>query len=401
MTKKFAYLSGAPRVTIKSHAENAAARNHILGVSDAIRNQGYQAEFYILGDRLRKAYSKKGSEKRLKSGKIIRLISDLLRLYFRFSNRKIALRDLSSDLDFCYERFGLFQSIGIAFKKRGIFWILETNAVLSEESSQESKTSYMNKLAAKMEKRAYESCDLLVCVTEKLKSSVVSKFDIDPEKILVMRNAIDPSNYNNVIENSSYQSNSKKLKIMYLGSLTPWCRLELLFEAIGSSGNQNRFSVGVFGDGSDKKRIEKEATNYEVDVDFFGQSSIEHISKKAHEYHIAYCNSVHGNLGSETYGSPMKLYEYMALGLPVLGGKFEDNLQMIKDDVTGYLFNWDSTSEIMESLDKAYENRLNLRKMGMQAKDMVFKHHTWDNRVDILLQKMNSMLASRNLEVDE
>ncbi len=95
------------------------------------------------------------------------------------------------------------------------------------------------------------------------------------------------------------------------------------------------------------------------------------------------------------YGSPQKLYEYMAMEKPVIASDFEDAVRLIDDKETGYLFEANSKEGLKEALRKAYTNRHMLREMGKAARKQVVTHHSWSERVASLIDSVNSILASK------
>jgi glycosyltransferase involved in cell wall biosynthesis len=392
MYKKALYLSGAPRVTLRSEAENIAARSHILGVINGFNNEGFKVDKYIVGDKLPSFFSNEGSENITRKNNVSRISADIIRIGLRYLSRGgLRFNKNINKYDLVYERFALMQSLGKFFKKKyGVLWILETNAILSSEASKESNTLFFNNVSYKFEKKAYEDCDYLVCVTNALKDQIVDEFGISSEKIIVMRNGVDVKKF---IPKNSSDFNDKDFVIGYLGSITSWSCLEILIQALYQIKNnfKQNIKLEIIGDGPLKNDLEKLVNDKSLqnNVEIFGRIEQEQVPEYAKNFSIAYCNSVHGSLGKKTYGSPMKLYEYMAMGIPVLGGKFEDTELLVKENETGFLFDWNDENDLVRVIMNAIQEKERLHEMGMNARSSIEQNHSWEARVGDLIKEIN------------
>ncbi len=131
------YLSGAPRVSTRPEAMLSGPRSHVLGVMRALENLGWNVKPFIVGDRVPLQWvAGKHTGRQLHPGWIRRLAADLLRLVMGIGNGWRARRELG-EVDWVYERIGAFQALGWWFRRRGIPWILETNAILHVEAAQD------------------------------------------------------------------------------------------------------------------------------------------------------------------------------------------------------------------------------------------------------------------------
>jgi len=381
---KVLYLSAAPRVTTHKFAENQAARSHILGVIKGLEENNYPVDKVIIGNKLPKIFSKRGSEEITRKNILSRFASDLFRIGLRGLNYWLVRNSLKKDYDFVYERFALMQNLGFYFSKRGMPWVLETNAVLSEESFSDSKTTMLKSFAYKLEEKAYQDCDFLVCVTESLKDLIISTFDVNPDKIYVMRNGVDTD----LFKVKNKPNNHDELNVGYIGSITIWSNLELLVKTVKKLIEEGlKIKLHIIGDGPQKAKVMQlgEEHNISGNITFYGHVNQGKIPELSQNFDIAYCNTVHGEDADKSYASPMKLYEYMALKKPIIAGKIEDTELLIEESKTGYLFDWENQDELEDAIIKAYKNRFDLAKMGDRLRSKVVKEHSWKVRVSNLL----------------
>lgn len=77
------------------------------------------------------------------------------------------------------------------------------------------------------------------------------------------------------------------------------------------------------------------------------------------------------------HGSPMKLFDYMACGLPVVVSAVGQLAEVIEDGVNGAHFD-NSPESLREVLLRLYANRDRLSQMGRAARSAVERHYNWD-----------------------
>jgi len=184
---KILYLSGAPRVSTKAISSCQGPRAHVLGVIGGFEQLGYPVDQLIIGDQVPERMITSNFEPQKEVSKIkqtaLLVLSDIIRLFIRMLIiLKGKMTRASNRPDLVYERYGLFMGLGNFFKKPKGLWILESNAVLSQESSGDRTTVFFTKWAKKSEKNAYHNCDYLIVVTEALKTLIIDVFEVPAEQ---------------------------------------------------------------------------------------------------------------------------------------------------------------------------------------------------------------------------
>ena len=387
------YLSAAPRVSTRPDAELGGARTHVLGVMQAFQALHWDVKPFIVGDRLSPVWSKKGSESIVRSGGIKALAADLMRLSMGAINARRAWRELGDQVDWVYERAASLQSLGGAFKCHNVPWILETNAPLFYEAKQERKTIVLSSLARRLEIRAYQECDVLVCVTQALKDIIISAANIPTEKIIVMPNGVDV----NFFDPQRYQPARvfDGFTIGFVGGLYHWQRIDLLLEALGDlEKNGLRLHLVIVGDGAVRVDLEKKTRELRLvdQVKFVGQIPRDDVPAYTRGFDIGYSGQVPLSIGA-MYLSPLKLYEYMAMAKSVIASDLSDAQRLVVEGKTGYLFQPGNKDSLKGKLIEAFENKTRLADMGRQARKEIVNHHSWTSRVSSLIEAVENILA--------
>lgn len=393
MKYRIAYLSGAPRVSTHPEAERTGPRSHVLGVINAFQKIGYEVKPYIVGDRIPKIFVGKGSEQAINSNFFRTLTVDVIRIIGGFINAQKAYKELGGQVDWVYERFGAFQAMGMPFKRHSIPWILETNALVYEEAKFERKSLVLYNLARRTEIKAYQECDVLVCVSEVLKERLVQEAGISDEKILVVPNGVDTDLINPEKYPPKYLFDG--FTIGFVGTLDAWQGLDLLINALDSLKKETGMVVNlvVIGDGPMQEKWENltHQLGLTSQVRFVGRLPQIEVLPILAGCDVGYLG--HLDLqGRKVYRSPLKLYEYMGMGKPVLTPILEDTQILVHEGKTGFFFQENNLEEIKQSIIRAYKSRDQLAEMGRKAREEIVVNHTWTARIKTMVKSIENKL---------
>lgn len=393
---KFGYLSGAPRASTLETAENAAVRNHIHGIMSGFSKNGIQFDEYIIGNELPVFFSGKGSEGITNRSKLSRLISDIIRIIIRYISPLFAYRRLGKQLDFVYEQYGLMQALGYKFKRKGIPWILETHAILYEEAHKESKTLYLYRLARRFEKFVYEKSDVIVCISESLKVSIHNEFKIPSKKIYVMPNGVDLTVFKSSVSDLK-KRNEEQLVIGYVGALIKWQSLDILLSSV--SVTDLNVKLVIVGDGPEEENLKSMAVELGIadKVDFVGRVKVDKVPDYIKQFHVGYCNPIHElDSSGSTFNSPMKIYEYLAMGVPVLSPELPEYKLINDSENFTHIFDARSVDSLHAVIENLYQMRRSLLDQGIAAMKEIEENHSWEGRIKNFLDflKENKVIKS-------
>lgn len=392
MKRCLGYLSGGPRASTNPEAEAGGPRAHILGVTRAFKTLGWEVKPFIVGDQVPQKLVTKGSEEAVSSNFISTLAIDIVRLAISPINARRAWQELGGQVDWVYERFAVLQSLGQQFKNHNVPWILETNAPFYKEAKSERKSLVLSGLARRLEMQSYRNCDVLICISNALKEIVVQDAGIPSEKVLVVPNGVDTEFLNP--DNQSPKRLFAGFTLGFVGNLAVWQGLDLLLKTISSLREDEgvQINVVIVGDGLLRKEWETLANNLELSsqVRFIGQVARTEIPALIAGFDIGY--SGHLLKEGEVYYSPLKLYEYMAMGKPVVASAVEDARSLVREGETGFLFEPGDLQGIKQALIRAFEAQEKLSQMGRMARAEVVANHSWQARVQTIIAGVEQIL---------
>ncbi len=392
MSPRIGFLAAAPRISTHPDAEMSGPRSRVLGIIKGFETLNWKVEKFIVGDRVPQNWSAKGSGEVISKGFIRTLAVDLVRLGLSIINSWKSWRELRNKVDFVYEYAATLQCLGWIFKRQGIPWILQVEALLFYEAKAERKALVLDGIAKWMEIQAYKKCDVLACVSETLKEILVNDYGIANEKIVLVNNGVDTDFLNPKLY-KPYRIFSG-FTIGFVGSLYAWSGLNLLLEVIAELQDTGiDISLVVVGDGAMKSTWEKQAQDLGIseNVAFIGRVSREEVPQYISGFDIGYSGQVQLQMG-QMYLSPMKLYEYMSMAKPVIASAFEDAKRLIEDGQIGFLFQPEDKADLKSKLLLAFQQREKLPEMGYLARTEIINHHSWTSRIEILVERMEKIL---------
>ena len=285
-----------------------------------------------------------------------------------------ALR-LRGSYDLVYERYSLWSYAGMDYANdHNIPGILEVNAPLIEE--QKSHRELIDpELAERIAKRVFNKASSLVAVSEEV-ANYLRKYRERREGIHVIPNAINPKNYpDNAFPNT--QSDSP-FTVGFLGTLKPWHGVSHLIEAFARFHRQDsKTRLVIVGDGPEKESIENLITSYKLEKAVTMKGALPHDQipsvLKTWDVAVAPYPAI-----PNFYFSPLKVFEYMAAGLPVIASSIGQIKDLVKNESNGLLCSPGDLNDLTAALHFLKGNPALRKSLGVQARRTVLDRFTWD-----------------------
>lgn len=381
--KRIAFLSGALRVSSKPNAIMTGPRSHINGIISGFLSNDIRVRKFILGDIFDRYSCVESAEEPEFTASAV---SDLAKAFIGLAFSVYIYAFIGKDIRIVYERLGAFQFLGVLQKFRGAMWVLESNAIISREGSKIRNTIRLKAFAEQIERFCYRKADLIIAVSFNLKSEIVKFARIDEGKVIVIRNAVDPS----VFKPHARKLSTDNLIIGFVGHLYDWQNLGMLINAIYKVDKLKRIRLIIVGSGplyGDLQRLVDQLSMNDQ-VDFRGRLSQEEVINSMTEMEVAYSAPM-SMVSDDIYVSPLKLYEYAAMCLPIIAGRNSDSEKLIADNKGGWLFDSDSSDELESILDSLLATpKDTFIDKGKFLRNSIIKGHTWADRVSQILEEI-------------
>jgi len=252
-----------------------------------------------------------------------------------------------------------------------------------------------------IEELMLRSADLIVAVSNALKQSLLER-GIDPSRILLNPNAVDPDIFNphrfSPIEINELKAQlgipPDRIVAGFIGTFSPWHGVEVLADAIPLALNKcPNLHFLLIGSGPllDKVKNQLESTVTKDRVTFTG------IVPQADAPRYLMCADfflsphVQNPDGSEFFGSPTKLFEYMALGKGIIASNLAQLGEVLKDGVTARLIPPGNPTALAEAISEFYNNPALSEKLGAAARREAVEKYTWKTHTEKILEALKKL----------
>lgn len=103
--------------------------------------------------------------------------------------------------------------------------------------------------------------------------------------------------------------------------------------------------------------------------------------------------------GHDFYFSPLKLFEYMACGVPAVAAGLGQIEEVVRDGETSLLYPPEEPNALVEACDRLLSDPDLRRRIGSAAAKEVHNRYTWDHNAERVTILAQSLIAARGTDV--
>jgi len=379
------YVNANPRNKL-SHAAGYAT--HMLKTIKGLEAAGHRVVKFLAGD-TRSADEAKQTYRRM-STFLPRSVSRSLRdvyevLHDRGLYRKwFPLAD-KQQFDFVYERMNHLHTCGLRLARRlGIPFVIEINDPLRETVTVDL-SHLMKRYAIYLEDRLVERSDFIVVGSEALKQFYVRR-GCPPDKLLVLYPTADMDMFrpgpaqNDMKEKYGLQG---KLVVGFVaGNISAgWSRPDLLLGALRViAAKHPQLGALIVGDGKiDEPTCEPGASKTTWSAALTGKVPYSEVPHYINAMDICVIP------GATWYGSPTKLFEYGAMGKPLVAPRMPPIQEVIEHGVSGLLFEPENQDDMIRQILNLMESSSQREALGRNLRMRLGSHYTWEMNTKVLI----------------
>ncbi len=197
------------------------------------------------------------------------------------------------------------------------------------------------------------------------------------KNILTAPNGVDLSEYSQIINREEirrkYNLPIDKIIIMYVGHLYAWKGIDVIIEAAKFSENNNVF-VFVGGTKKDIDKYKMKVSEEKIgNIIFLGHKKKEEISALQMSANVLLLPNIAINKESEKYTSPIKMFEYLASGVPIVASDLP-SIREVLNEKNSLLFIAGDANALNNEIIKIVNKKINIDSLTKQAKIDVQKY---------------------------
>lgn len=307
----------------------------------------------------------------------------------------------TKEIAFIYQRYSLNNYTGI---KLATFYkvplVLEYNGSEIWISGNWGKPLKYSSLAEKIELLNLKLAYMIVVVSRSMEDELVAR-GVDCKKILVNPNGVDLTRYTPSVDGSNirdkYYLNGKTV-IGFIGTFGKWHGAEILAEAFGRllteiPSYREKIRLLMIGDGVTLPKVKEIVSLFNVGAEcvFTGQ-----IPQERGPEYLAACDilispHVPNPDGTPFFGSPTKLFEYMAMGKGIIASELGQIGEVLKHKDTAWFVKPGDTNSLITGLQTLLANEQLRDDLGRAAREEVIKKYSWEEHTRKIIKKIEEL----------
>ncbi len=320
-------------------------------------------------------------------------VFELMELAYNvFAIPKLIRNILMKKPDLIYERYAFFNFSGaLVSRLMGKRLIVEVNEISGHERVRGQSLKW---LASFIERYIFRQATMIITVSDFLNSEISTMIDSN-YKIVTIPNGVPCQWFSSKmdhgkaeklrLENNLY---GKKV-ICFIGSLVQWHNFDLMFDAVFSIRRDiPEILLMIVGDGPLREHLRDKIQKLPS-----GNDSVLMIGSVPHHEIPLYIHLTDVAIIPETnsYRSPIKMFEYMALAKPVIAPRMPAIQVAIDDGKDGVLFEQGNLEDMKAALIQVLTDPERALELGIRARDKIMSRFTWEKHAENIINIFNTI----------
>jgi len=282
------------------------------------------------------------------------------------------LLGLHGPYDLIYERYSLWNYAGMAYAQdHFIPGILEVNAPLIDEQARHRELVHRS-TAEMVARRVFNDAASLVAVSDEV-ATYLRTYTPENGRIIVVPNGVNLDRF----KPRAPEGKKRFFTIGFIGTLKPWHGMMVLTEAFDLFRKQHADArLLIVGDGPEREAIAEDLAARECD----------HLAVVTGKVDPGRVPSLIATMDVAVapyprqegfYFSPLKIFEYMACGVPVVASRIGQIPRYVEDGKTGLLCPPGDALAIARALERLYDDPALRQSLGRNACARMAENHSW------------------------
>lgn len=394
--------SGAPRVvylraTPGPGTQAGGAASHIKGVVDALRGLGVELTIisndHIAGlDAADERFIVVPPETMGGTRALFDIHNNLV-----FTRAAVPLITQANP-DFIYQRYARFSWAGVAASVRtGRPLFLEYNGSEVWVGKHWDRVGSLG-LLERYERLNLRAAARIFVVSEVERRNLEAR-GVAAEKIVLNPNAVDVALFKPGVGGAEVRRelgiSEDDVVAGFVGTFGPWHGVVQFAEAIKLIPENVRLRFVFVGSGSLRDQVEG-MLKTEIEarrVIFTGAVAHERVPALLDACDILVAPHVPLADGSDFFGSPTKIFEYMAMGKAIVASRLGQIGEVLSNEETALLVEPGNVKELAAALVRVTESRELRARLGPNAREAAVQRHTWGHNARRVLEAYESLIA--------
>ena len=253
-------------------------------------------------------------------------------------------------------------------------------------------TRPLDRLLLAMERNAVSRATLVSAVSNAA-AEMAFRAGAEASRTVVIPNAVDVDELDAELEDFSSGRDGAGALLGWAGSFGPWHGAEVAVQALSRLPPDTR--LRMIGDGNKRAAcLEAAETLGVVDrVEMTGALPRGEALRRLAECDVLL--SPHTPLRDQPFfGSPTKIFEYMALGKPIVVSRLGQLGELFEDGVTARMVTPGDADELADAVMEVLRSPGRGLALGKAARRIAERLHSWDHRAQAILERLEVSVGS-------
>lgn len=280
-----------------------------------------------------------------------------------------------------YERLSLFGTSGLRLAElTRATHVVEINALLAREDAT-WRGLHLRTLATGLEAKVLRSADLRLAVSNEVAAQVHSVAPFQPTA--VVPNGVDTTAFRDlpskVATRCRFGLPTEARIALFIGVLRPWHGVDVAIRAVARLATQDDVLLVIAGDGVMRPELEQlaRAEGVAERVRFLGQ--LDHTDVPALLAAADVALAPYPAM-SDFFFSPLKLYEYLAAGVPIVASDLGQIRDLLGRGSFGTLVTPGHVDELAAAIDAVSRQPQLVRRAAEAGRAHTMRSHGWRDR---------------------
>jgi glycosyltransferase involved in cell wall biosynthesis len=308
--------------------------------------------------------------------------------------RRLARAIVTFKPDVMYERYNLFSTAGVRARTRyALPLLLEINAPIYAERKKFDGIA-LDGLARASELEAWRDADIVLPVTEAL-AAIVRETTGPRGRLEVIPNGINPEHFAGPFDTEAVRRQwnlDGRTVLGFTGFVREWHGLDRVIAAIAKDGVEHPRMLFVIGDGPARAALEAQAQSLGIAsrVVFTGIVPREDIPVYVSTFDIALQPAV------VPYASPLKLFEYLALGRAIVAPDQPNIREVLDDGVNALLFDPNDPEGLTGVIERLSVDATLRERLANGARETIaLRGLTWERNAERVVALFEGLIGQR------
>lgn len=282
--------------------------------------------------------------------------------------------------DVIYERYSLWSDAGARLRAAtGLPMILEVNAPLRAEAARHRSLDD-DGLAAQIEATQFAAADFVAVVSQPLADYVIAH-GADPAHVHVLPNAVDPQHFHPAVRGGDVRARyglHGRTVVGFAGRMRPWHDGSTLLRAFRRlHASDPVYHLLLVGEMAPELLADIEAAGLAHAVTCTGPVPHDQVPEHLAAMDVAVSSHAAAEAGATFYFSPLKLFEYLACGVPTVAADVGQPGGLIRPGHTGYLYPPGDDAALAAAIQALTADPAHARAVAWNGATLVLQEYTW------------------------